>query len=287
MNPSDPMDHAAAHDRIEDLLLEPARLADLSGSTDPADVALREHIADCLACRADLESWRDLQRSIADALPAGTSRSGEAAARAAVLPVELPPSLRAATLHAIRPVRSRSVVPITAAPSTRLTSRSRPRLSFVFAIAAALVIVAGAGFVTIDQIGQRDAAQADARALDGALAAVNRVLAAPDHKAVPLTAASGVPAGSISWSSHDLVVLTTALVQPDANHVYKCWLSDGGTYKAIGSMDFAGRTAYWVGTLDDWATFQIGPTTKFVVTLEPVGGTQHTGTDVLSANLGS
>src|SRR5262249_48241047 len=105
MNHMNPMDHAAAHDRIEDLLLEPARLADLSTSPDPADVGLREHIAGCPACRADLESWRDLQQSIADALPTGASPSGEAAARASVLPVEPPPSLRAATLQAIRPSR--------------------------------------------------------------------------------------------------------------------------------------------------------------------------------------
>ncbi len=52
-------------------------------------------------------------------------------------------------------------------------------------------------------------------------------------------------------------------------------------------MYFAGQTAYWVGSLDEWATFQIGPTTRFVVTLEPAGSTDRTGADVLSANLWS
>ena len=32
-------------------------------------------------------------------------------------------------------------------------------------------------------------------------------------------------------------------------------------------MDFAGQTAYWVASVDEWATWEIGPTTRFVVTL--------------------
>jgi len=280
-----PMDHAAAHDRIEDLLLEPARLDDLSASNEPGDVALRDHLAGCPACRADLESWRGLQHSVADALPAG-----DAAARAAVLPVELPPSLRAATINAIR-VPRRGAAPARAV-ATRAPMRSargwwRPRFALPIAAAAALALVVGAGLVTVDQVNQRTFAEADARSLSNALAAVNRVLVAPGHKAITLQTPGGVAAGSVSWSSHDLVVLTTALVQPAPGRVYRCWLVDGSSSLAIGSMDFAGRTAYWVGSLDAWATFQIGPSTRFVVTLEPMGGTERTGADVLAANLGS
>jgi hypothetical protein len=52
-------------------------------------------------------------------------------------------------------------------------------------------------------------------------------------------------------------------------------------------MDFAGSTAYWVATLDVWKTWEIGPTTKFVVTLEPDGAQQRSGDAVLSADLSS
>jgi Anti-sigma-K factor rskA len=270
------MDHPAAHDRIEDLLLEPTRLAGLDASMTPEDVALRDHVAGCAACRADLEGWRALQQSLTEALPAS-----EAAARTAVQPIELPPSLRAATIDAIRRPQPRSVVTVLR------PVRERPRLVAWLSLAASIVVLAGAGLVTVDQVSQRAAADAEAVSLTSALSAVDRVLAEPDHRAVALHTPAGASAGSISWSSHDLVVLTTALSAPAAGQSYRCWLEDDGTSVPIGWMDFAGQTAYWIGTLDEWATFQIGPSTRFVVTLEPAGGTTKTGADVLSADLGS
>lgn len=270
------MDHPAAHDRIEDLLLDPARLAGLATSTALDDVELREHVAGCAACRADLETWRALQQSIGEALPAS-----ESGARAAVQSIELPPSLRAATVDAIRRPQPRSVV------TAMRPARERPRLVAWLSLAASIAVIASAVFVTVDQMNQKSIAEADARSLTTAIAAVDRVLAEPDHRAVALRATNGAPAGSISWSSHDLVVLTTALTAPASGQRYRCWLEDGGTSKAIGWMEFAGPTAYWIGSLDEWATFQIGPSTKFVVTLEPAGSTTRTGADVLSANLGS
>ncbi|HEY4227485.1 MAG TPA: anti-sigma factor [Candidatus Limnocylindrales bacterium] len=270
------MDHAAAHERIEDLLLEPTRLAGLDTSTTPEDVALRDHVAGCAACRADLDAWRTLQQSLAEALP-----TDEVDARGAVQPVELPPSLRAATIEAIRRPQPRSIV------SALRPVRERPRLVAWLSLAASIVVIVGAGLVTIDQVSQAAAAKADAAGLTSAIAAVNRVLAEPDHRAAALKTPTGTSAGSISWSSHDLVVLTTALAGPAAGQRYQCWLEDNGHDVAIGWMVFAGQTAYWTGTLDEWATFQIGPATKFVVTLEPIGGTDKTGADVLSADLGS
>ena len=269
------MDHAAAHERIEDLLLDPARLAALASSTAADDVALRVHVADCLTCRADLEVWRDLQRWISDALPATVD-----AAQAAVEPIELPPSLRAATIDAIRrPQPSAVVRALRPAPG-------RPGLAAWLGLAAAIVVLAGAGLITANQIGLRSDAEADARALTGAIAAVDRVLAEPDHRAVALRNAIGAAAGTVSWSSHDFVVLTTALVEPPSGQRYRCWLDDGAHSVPIGWMFFAGQTAYWTGSLDEWATFQISPTTKFVVTLEATGSTDRTGQAVLSADLG-
>jgi hypothetical protein len=52
-------------------------------------------------------------------------------------------------------------------------------------------------------------------------------------------------------------------------------------------MDFADGTAYWVATLDEWQTWEIGPSTRFVVSLEAADAQVRTGPPVLSAALGS
>ena len=271
------MDHAAAHERIEDLILEPTRLGSLAESSDPADVALREHLAGCPVCRADLAGLERLQHRLAAALPGSAE-----AATSAVEPIELPPSLRAAVLTAAREA-DRSPAP------TSIVRARRPRrvLAGWLGLAAAIALVVGAGVLTFDQVNQRWAAEAEARALASTLAAVDRVLGAPEHWVVALQDPAGVASGSISWSSNDLVVLTTALAPPPADQEYQCWLQEPDSGAVIGKMYFAGRTAYWVGSLDEWATFRIGPDTRFVVTLSPIGDHRKPGPEVLSANLGS
>ena len=280
------MDHAAAHERIEDLLLEPARLRSLTSSTIPEDVALRDHVAGCAACRADLDAWKRLQRRLGEALPASADE-----ASAATRPIEAPASIRLAVVDAARAaggdaVERRAPDPIMPV-AARGTRTRRPVIAWL-AVAASIVVLAGAGLLTADQTRQRDAAVSDARALASVVAAVDRVLAAPRHWVVPLTTQAGGAGGSISWSSQDLVVLTTFLQPPPTGLRYRCWLLEGeASATAIGTMFFAGGTAYWVGSLDEWATIRIGPSTRFAVTLEPADGTRLSGPIVLSADLGA
>ena len=270
------MDHAAAHERIEDLLLERAQMEafDRSGSVD--DVALREHLAGCPACRADLDAYRTLQGRIADAMPVPADAD---AALAAVEPIELPPSLRSRVAAAVR--SDAGGEPISIAGPGR-----RPKAAMWLGLAASLVLLFASIGVALDQANQRAIANAEADALATALIAVDRVLAA-EHRIVELRGTDGVAAGSISWSRHDWVVLSSALEEPPAGQTYECWLEDGGRSVPVGSMEFAGGTAYWVATLDDWQTWEIGPTTQFVVSLETGDPPARTGEVVLSADLGS
>jgi hypothetical protein len=268
------MDHAAAHERIEDLLLEPARFEALDGSPAPEDVALRQHLDGCPACRSDLESWRQVQRRVADALPASTE---------AVLdlePIEVPPSLRTRVLAAVQSGEG----PLAAIAMDR-PGRARPRGPWL-ALAASLVLLLGSAVVTIDQAARRASADAEAHALATLVAAVDGVLAT-DHRIVALRQPDGTAAGSISWSRHDWVVLTDSLAEPSDDQRYKCWLEDGENSVSVGVMEFAGGTAYWVETLDDWATWEIGPNTEFVVSLEAAGAQSRSGPIVLSADLES
>jgi hypothetical protein len=275
MDRQDRMDHAAAHERIEDLLLEPARLHALDVSRAPEDVALREHLAGCPTCAGDLEAWGRLQRAMGDALPGDA-----AAAAAAVEPIEVPPSLRARTLAATRSADQPG------APIQMDSSRRGRRLGAWLGLAASFAILAGAGFLAVDQMDRRAAAEAETRELAAVVAVVDRMLAT-NHKIVELRTASGQSAGTISWSRHDWVVLTGALAAPPAGQEYLCWLETDGRSVPIGHMEFAGSTAYWVASLDEWQTWEMGPTTRFVVTLEPVGAEQRTGPAILEAALAS
>jgi hypothetical protein len=280
------MDHGAAHERIEELLLEPARLGGLESSRAPEDLALREHLAGCPTCRADLEGWARLQAAVSDALP------GAAADAAAALgPMEPPPSLRARVLSAVRaeaPTESPSLapVPMAKAPRRRWAWFGQPRTAWLGLAAALVVLVVGAG-VVVDQAARLSVEQARAENLGEAVAAVDRILAEPQHRIVALKTQGGAAAGSISWSRHDWVVLTSAVAEPAADRRYTCWLENGARSVRVGVMEFAGQTAYWVATVDNWKTWEIDATTQFVVSLEPLGAQTRSGEIVLEAALGS
>jgi len=278
------MDHGSAHERIEELILDPARLAGLEASQAPEDVALREHLAGCLACRADLDGWARLQAALSEALP------GSAAEAVDVQPIELPPSLRTRVLAAVRSASAEaSLAPIPmASGGRRWAGFTAPRTAWLGLAASLVVLVVGAG-VLVDQAAKLGTTQEEAQGLTAAMAAVDRVLSAPDHRLVTLTTATGSAGGSISWTRHDLVVLSTALAAPKPGEVYRCWLDSDGKGWAVGKMYFAGSTAYWVGSLDEWASFEIGPTTEFRVSLEPPGADPATrsGPVVLEAALGA
>lgn len=283
------MDHAAAHERIADLLLEPGRLVGLDRSEDPADIALREHLATCPGCLADLESWRRLGRAVGQALPPDAAVATEA-----VEPIDAPPSLRARVIGAVHDAAQEGAaheggvgarVSLQARRAGTAERRAR-RLAPWLGLAASLIVIIGASWVTLDQVRLRGTAEAEATALTNVVAAVDRVLAAP-HRIVELRHPDGASAGSISWSRHDWVVLTTALTEPPSDQRYKCWLEDADRSVMVGQMFFAGGTAYWVGSLDEWETWDIGPETQFLVTLEAADGQDRTSNPVLSADLGS
>jgi hypothetical protein len=280
-----PMDHGTAHERIEDLLLDPAHLAALESSAAPEDVAFRDHLAGCPACQADLDGWARLQAAIGDALPRSM-----ADATAAVQPVEIPPSLRARVLASVRSASAEaSLAPIPmAGERRRWAAFSAPRTAWLGLAAALIVLVVGAGVLVYQGV-KLNGAQEEAQGLSAAMAAVDRVLTEPGHRVVALMTPQGAAAGSISWTRHDLVVLTSALPAPKPGEIYRCWLNNDGSGWAIGKMYFSGSTAYWVGSLDEWASFEIGPDTTFRVSLEPPGADPNTraGPIVLEAALGA
>ena len=62
------MQHAEAHERLADRVLEPQRLAGLEDDGSPEARALRAHVVACQLCAADLEDWRRTWTQVGAAL---------------------------------------------------------------------------------------------------------------------------------------------------------------------------------------------------------------------------
>jgi len=282
-----PLGHAEAHERLADLALEPGALDRLG---PPMTDALGAHVGTCETCRRDVEAWRRTHARLLEARGPGEDRV-DMAQLAGDEPIVAPPELRGAVLAAARrtPLAGRSpgvatgrivapaevVAPVpvvSRASAMRLSGRERTPIGRLLPLVAVLAIaIVGAGFV-VNQAGRLDRAGQEVARLEAVTASLNRVLRDPDHQVVDLRGADGSASGSLSWSSHDLVVLTTALEPPPPDRVYRCWIERDGKRSPVGQMWFAGGSAFWNGTLDEWATtsFEAGGT--FGVSLEPVAG---------------
>lgn len=285
-------EHAEGHERLMDLTLEPEALRRLSSAVAEAhgqtDDPLVAHIISCATCRDVVASWERTHATVRRALAGGP---GLAEPHLADLDDDermlAPASVRTSVLEMAgrasredgspAPVTS-PVAPLTspghgvvggppAGPSRRGIDLGRRLL----ALAAVIGIIAVAGGVVIDQSRRLEQAHRETAALEAVAATVDRVLRDPAHSVVDLRAADGTAAGSISWSSRDFVVLTGALQPPPAGRIYACWIERDGVRSPVGQMWFAGETAFWTGSLDDWATTSFGSGT-FGISLEPVAG---------------
>lgn len=278
------MDHASAHERIADLALEAGGLDRLASSGAPDDRALMDHVHGCEACQADIATSRTLSAGLRQAL-------SELPMAASVEPIAAPDSLRAAVLDAAHRERAgldRAVArdPRADAPARRAwLAWLRPRWAPGLAAALAIALLGG---VAGSQL-QRWSGSTGDESVVAVVATLNRVLAADSHRIVPLRTAAGAAAGSVAWSRQDFAVLASTLTKPAAGTTYRCWLQWAGKSTAIGTMEFAGDTAYWTGSVGNWAAVAFDPGTRFVVTLEAEGGKPSSPTTpaVLVADLGT
>ena len=297
------MDHAEAHERIGDLAVDPTGLSALEMALGPETADLLEHVAGCPTCRAELDAWRRLHGALGTALAGTAAGAGDPAGLAAVEPIRAPDALRSAIIGITRsPAYGPDLASVDAAPSAAVRSaaevevRSGParwtmpaflgRSRFGLGLAAALVIVVVGAGVLVDQAGRLATARDEAQALAGVTQTLDRLLASGEARVVVLRRVDGTSAGSISWSTRDLVVLTTALAPPPAGRVYRCWLEGASGRIAIGQMEFAGASAYWVGSLDEWSSIDLGSNGRFGVSLEPSAGGVG-GAAVLIGDLGA
>jgi hypothetical protein len=290
-----PLSHSAAHEQLADLALEPAALQRLAREVDgvlgsaPAD-PLAAHVATCAACRAEIANWQRVHGTVAEAL-AGPDGPQPLEDLALEDRVAAPASLRMAVQgipagdrRAAEGVATGAAGSIAAIPSSPRGRGLRPT-AWMLPLVAVLAVVVVAGGLLLDQAGRLNRANAEAAALAAVTVTLDRVIRDPEHRIVELRTPGGTAGGSVVWSSHDLVVLTSTLAAPPGNAVYRCWVELDGKRSPVGRMFFAEGTGYWTGSLDDWATISLGAASTFGISLEPASGS--TGSPaVLAAQLG-
>jgi len=277
-----PFDHAEAHERLADLAIEPgalARLAAASGA-DPDLDPLRDHLAGCADCRADLGAWRATWAGLDAATRDGhPDAPATLASLAAERPIVAPPELRDRIAAAVA-----VPVPVRAAPTRSAMPTRLPWRRVLPLVAALAILIGGLGLVRDQQV-RLESARAEAAALEAVTATLDRLLADPAHWVVTLATADGTPAGTLAWSTREIVVMTGALTAPPAGSVYRCWLERAGVRTPVGTMVFAGSLATWSGSLDDWATIDLSAGGRFGVSLEPMAGSGARTAPVLAGDL--
>lgn len=276
------MDHAAAHEHLADLALEPGRLSTIATDESPDGVAFRRHLDACADCRAELEASRRVYAALdvavePDDLPvpgvapdAGSVRGEIGHRRLADLDrrrVAPPADLRARVLAG-----ARAEAPITAGEAVPRRGRRprRPRGAYL-ALAAAVIVAVAAGGIAVDRGRQLDATRSEVVELTTATATLDRVLAEPDHWVATLRAVDGTAGGTLAWSDTEVVVLTSALPAPAAGATYRCWIEQGGQRSPVGTMSFADTIGYWAGEMGPWGG-PPQPGSRFGVSLVPAGG---------------
>jgi hypothetical protein len=255
------MDHDDVREALELATVEPGGLGRLAAGDTGEAAAIASHLAGCPACMDELTRLRRADMLVRPVLAAA-----------------VPPELRARTLAYVRAVGRQRGAPAPAAPppvtpevvvaQRILASTSRPvrRMSWPAAVAAALVIGLGGGFLVA---GGRAAPTAGAAA--AAFAEVSResaaLLAAPDAARAVLADAAGIARGSVVVAPAEgaVVVVAVDLPDPGAGREYLCWVQVGGSRTRVGTMWLTGNVAWWSGpaALPDG----LGPGARFGVSL--------------------
>jgi hypothetical protein len=266
------MDHAEARDRLADALLTPGGLDAALLAGDQGTAELRDHLAGCAACRAEVDAL-DL--------------TGLLLAAGAPDDLPAPPAARARILAAVRetgrprpllatatPAPPATAPPVAAAPAA-LPPAPRwrlPRLALPLAAGAMAVLLLAGALLVGDLAGQRDRTQRQVAAVVEVVTATGQILASPDHASLALSAPDGARGGTVLYSpsSEQLVVWGRGLDETAPDERYDCYVIHGDQTIPVGYMHQAGGLAYWVGSAPSGTTLG-APGDRFVVISNEAG----------------
>ncbi len=232
----------------------------LEALTSDERVGFEAHLAECAACRAEVQSFREVAGLLAHAAPMAAP----------------PPSLRDRTLREGRLVRP-------------IGLHHAPRFPWIAAAASiALAIAAGYGYWHVR--GERDAGVRALAAARDSIAARDSLVAtllAPDAGTAALAATGKPPSARLFWSPsrHRVVMAVFDLPPAPTGRTYQLWaIATGKPPVSLGIFNTApdGRLTTAMAVPPTLALFQVT-----AVTEEPAGGSpQPTQQPFLIGKLG-
>lgn len=251
------MGHAEVLERLEEAFATGSGISVIERDASSEGAELRRHLDACAACGREYAAWRSTALAMAAMAPDDLRAPDRARGRvlsavaAAGSPDERPVPLDAAPRDT--PREERPAPGLVPPPDARLRSRTRPqaprpaRLAIAAGFAALLFM---AGALLGGSLGLAPQAEDDDAGARIA-AAVDRILARPDHVLLPLSDAGGAAAGSVLFDAHtdELVVVSRALPEPPQGKTYQCYLERNGERTRVGPMRVEYGTAWWAGAM--------------------------------------
>ena len=240
---------------------------------DPEErAAFAQHLATCVECRDEAADFREVLAALADAHAVHPPRSLEDAVVAGLRTGGGGPTTdadRGGPTNATTTAAAGATAAAATAPRVPPWRRAAPWM--VAAAAGALLFAGGVGL-------GRAQAPVDSASPDGDMAAVVAVASAPDAHVLPVTIMGTTSRVVMSGEMDKAVFLASELPMPAKEMVYQVWtVAEDGQMASAGSFtpDEDGHIAV---VLDGGAA----GVDKFMITMEPPGGSAHPSGEMLA-----
>jgi anti-sigma-K factor RskA len=251
---------------------------DLLGAycTDALDAderaAFEAHLAACDQCRSEAADFREVLAALADAHPVRPPQDLEDAVMAGVRTSGVAPTANADRARPMGVTASASAgAPAAAGPAPRVSPWRRAAPWMAAAAAGAVLFAGGVGL-------GRSMAPAQSATGAGDMAAVVAVASAPDAHVLPVEIMGTTSRVVMSQEMDKAVFLASDLPMPAKGMCYQVWrvLPDGSMESAgVATPAADGHIAV---VLDGGAQ----DVTKFMITMEPPGGSEHPSGEMLA-----
>jgi hypothetical protein len=229
----------------------------LDAVDDLERVAFERHLRECDSCALEVLELKETVSRLADTAV-----------------VEPPPTLRASVLDAV--ARTPQARPGRTHRSPATAAKRWQRFAAASIAAGVIAVAVGAGTWTVAD-NNADKARAAAAAAQARVAAIERVLAAPDVKVFSVAGRDGGTVSiAVAKSLNSAVAFMKDLPNLGRGRVYQLWMIPEGAPAASPGPLAVGQTA---GS----QLLELGNAVKFGITTEPASGSKTPSDDLIGS----